>query len=197
MIEDELIKIWQSSGNQERIKFEKSRLMIELKSSLDRLHRWWRYVELVDVTLSVMGILICVFVVYWIPLTTIKIGALLIIILLIYLLFRVRSLSKYKPSSLEESYLEYLKKIRKYLEVQKKFLRTYVYWAILPCYPIMLLFLVDLWDEMPTKRFLLIIICVAAVVIGVYGYYLNKKRVKNEINPRINSVDELIKELKG
>ena len=197
MIEDELIRIWQSSSDQERIKFEKSRLMIELESSLDRLHRWWRYVELVEVILSVFGILICGFVVYWIPLIASKIGATLIMALLIYLLIRVQALNKHKPNSLEETYLEYLKKIRKYLEVQRKFLRTYVYWAILPCYPITLLFLFDLWNEIPAKRNFLIIICISTVVIGIYGYFLNKKRVKNEINPRINSVDKLIEELKG
>ena len=38
MIEDELIKIWQSSSNQERVKFEKSKLMIELQLSLKRLN---------------------------------------------------------------------------------------------------------------------------------------------------------------
>ena len=43
MIEDELIKIWQSSSNEERIKFEKSKLMIELQSSLDRLNRRWKF----------------------------------------------------------------------------------------------------------------------------------------------------------
>lgn len=197
MIEDELIKIWKSSTDQERIKFEKSRLMIELQSSLDRLHRWWRYVALVDVVLSIFGILICGFVVYWIPLTAIRIGAFLIIILLIYLLIRLRDIKKYKPNSLDDTYLEFLKKIRKYLVVQREFLRTYVYWAILPCYPIMLLFLFDLWNEVPTKRSLLLTIYIAAVLIGVYGYYLNKERVKNEINPRINNVNKLIQELTG
>jgi len=34
MIEDELIKLWQTSSNAEHIKFEKSKLMIELQSSL-------------------------------------------------------------------------------------------------------------------------------------------------------------------
>ena len=37
--EDELINIWQSSSNQERIKFEKSKLILEMKSSLDRFHK--------------------------------------------------------------------------------------------------------------------------------------------------------------
>ena len=48
MIEDELVKIWQSSPNQERVKFEKSRLMIDVQSSLDRLHRFVKYRDLMD-----------------------------------------------------------------------------------------------------------------------------------------------------
>jgi hypothetical protein len=42
-MEDELVKIWQSSPNQERVKFEKSRLMIDAQSSIDRLHKEIRF----------------------------------------------------------------------------------------------------------------------------------------------------------
>jgi len=38
-MEEELIKIWQSSPNQERIKFERSRLMMDVQSSMDDFNK--------------------------------------------------------------------------------------------------------------------------------------------------------------
>ena len=196
MIEDELIKIWQTSSNQERIKFEKSKLMIELQSSLGRLHRWWKYLELIEAISIIIGVLSFIFVAYWVPFTASKIASVLIIIFLINILIRVLGINKVRPSDFEENYLEYLKKTREYLEVQKKLLETSVYWATLPIYPILLIFLIGFW-QIPAKRDLIVITYLAAVALGVYGYFLNKRRVKNEINPRIDRVDELIKELEG
>lgn len=195
MIEDELIRIWQSSSNQERIKFEKSKLMIELQSSLGRLHRWWRYLELADVIGAIIGILSFIFIAFWIPFTTSKIASVLIIMWLVQLIIRVLGIKKFKPSDLEENYHEFLKKSRRYLEVQKKLLDSYNYWGALPMYPIMFLFLLGLW-EIPSKRYLIIIGYLVFVGIQVYSYFLNKRRVKNEINPRIAKIDELINELK-
>ncbi len=69
MIEDELIKIWQSSSKQELIKFEKSKLMIELQSSLNRLHRWWKYLELSETLLAVFGVLLSILLLFVIVLS--------------------------------------------------------------------------------------------------------------------------------
>ena len=195
MIEDELIKIWQSSSNQERLKFEKSKLIIELQSSLGRLHRWWKYLELVEVISAIIGILSFVFVLYWVPFTTSKIASVLIIIWLVNLLIRVLGIKKFKPSDLEENYLEYLKKSREYLKAQGNLLETYNYWGTPPLYPILFLFVMGFW-EIPSKRFIIIIVFLNMVGMHIYGYFLNKKRVKNEINPRIKRVDELIESLK-
>ncbi len=194
MIEDELIKIWQSSSNQERVKFEKSKLMIELQSSLGRLHRWWKYMELFEVALAIFGILVGVFVIFKVPFVLLKIAIALIVIIAIYLIIKYKDVRGFKPSDLEENYLDYLKKNRQYLEVQKKFLKTYVYWGILPVYPILILSNIAVWGKVPVH--FIVFNNIAAIGVGIYGYFLNKKRVKNEINPRIVRIDELIKKLK-
>ena len=196
MIEDELIKIWQSSSNQERVKFEKSKLMIELQSSLKRLDKWWNYIELSETILAVFGILVCLFLLFKIPFALTKTAIGLIMICAIYLIIKYRSIKKFKPSDLEENYLNYLKKNRKYLQALKKFLQTYYHWGILPVYPIMLLFNISIWEKIP-KNFIaiLILINLATIGIGVYGYFLNKKRVKKEIAPRISGINELINQL--
>ncbi len=193
MIEDELIKIWQSSSNQERIKFEKSKLMIELQSSLKRLDKWWNYIELSETVLAIFGVLLCTFLLFKIPFILTKIALALLIICAVYLIIKYRGVKKFQPSDLENNYLNYLKKNREYLEAQKKFLKTYFYWGILPVYPIMLLFTISVWEKAPIH--LIALINGATIGIGIYGYFLNKKRVKREITPRISGINELINQL--
>lgn len=193
MIEDELVKIWQSSSNQDRIKFEKSKLMIELQSSLKRLDRWWNYIELSETLLAVFGVLLSTFLLFKIPFILTKIALALMIICAVYLIIKYRGVKKFQPSDLENNYINYLKKNREYLQAQKKFLKTYFYWGILPVYPIMLLFTISVWEKVPIH--LIILINVATIGIGVYGYFLNKKRVEKEIAPRLSGIDELINQL--
>ena len=191
MIEDELIKIWQTSRNQERIKFDKSKLIIELQSSLNRLHKWWNYLELSETFLAVFGFLVSILLVSKIPFILTKIALALMIICAVYLIIKYRGVKKFHPNDLEENYL---KRNKEYLLVQNKFLKTYVYWAILPAFPIMILFSISIWQKIPENFIIgLIFINIAAIAIGVYGYFLNKKRVKKEITPRIARVNELIK----
>ncbi|HBU79269.1 MAG TPA: hypothetical protein DEF18_14310 [Muricauda sp.] len=193
MIEDELNKIWQSSSNQERIKFEKSKLMIELQSSLKRLDRWWNYLELSETILAVFGVFLSIFLFFKIPFILTKVALALMIICAVYLIIKYRGVKKFQPSDLEMNYLNYLKKNREYLQAQKKFLRTYIYWGILPVYPIMVLFTISVWAKTP--MYLIILINVAAIGIGIYGYFLNQLRAKKEIDPRIIRVNELINRL--
>lgn len=193
MIEDELIQIWQSSSNQERIKFEKSKLMIELQASLKRLDRWWNYIELSETILAIFGVLLSTLLLFKIQFILTKIALALMVICAVYLIIKYRGVKKFQPSDLKNNYLNYLKKNREYLQAQKKFLKTYFYWGILPVYPIMLLFTISIWEKVPI--YLIILINVATIGIGIYGYFLNKKRVKKEITPRISRVNELINEL--
>ncbi|MEP0262343.1 hypothetical protein [Dokdonia sp.] len=194
MIEEELINIWQSSSNQERLKFEKSKLMIELQSSLGRLHRWWKYIEQVNVISALITIPIFIAIAYWAPYTSVKIASVLIIVWSIYVGVRMSTIKKIKPSDLEENYLHYLEKTRVYLLAQKRLLETSLNWAILTIYPILILFFVSLWEK-PLARYFAVIAFMALVGVGVYEYYLSKRRVKNEIIPRINRIDELIESL--
>lgn len=190
MIENELIKIWQSSSNQERIKFEKSKLMIELQSSLKRLHRWWNYLELSETLLAIFGVILSILLFFKIPFILTKIALGLMIVCAIYLIIKYRDVKKFLPNDFEENYLNYLKKNKEYLQAQKKFLETYLYWGILPVYPIMLLFTISIWEKVPV--YLIVFINLATIGIGIYGYFLNKIRVKKEINPRIDRINELI-----
>jgi uncharacterized membrane protein len=102
---------------------------------------------------------------------------------------------KFKPSDLEKNYLQYLEKTRTYLLAQKRFFETSLNWRVLTILPIYLLFFVSIWDK-PLARYVAVISFLALVGTGIYEYYRSKRRVKNEINPRIARIDELIEKLK-
>ncbi len=195
MIEDELIKIWQSSSKQERVKFEKSKLMLELDSSLERFHIWWKNMERVNVISGWVTALGFIPGIIWVPYTSMKIASALIIVWVIYIGTRGKRVKKFKPSDLEETYLQYLEKTRTYLLAQKRFFETSLNWRVLTILPINLLFFASLWDK-PLARYIAVISFLALLGTGVYSYYLSKRIVKNKINPRIARVDELIKKLK-
>lgn len=191
MIEDELVRIWQSSPNQERVKFEKSRLMMDVQSSMDRLHRKIQYRDLMEQIAIIITIPVFAYYAYTISFIVTKIASLLIIAFGIYVMFRVRGAKKHKPIAFTESYLEYLYKTREYLKIQKQLVDSVLYWYILP--GIILIFLFVLGPGITGRLPKVIKMAGITAVVGAATYYLNKKAVKKQFVPRLEKVDHLIK----
>ena len=192
MIEEELIKIWQSSPNQEQIKFEKSRLMIDVQSSMDRFHRGIKYRDLREQIAIIIVIPVFAYYAYAIPHLLSKIASVLIIGWGIYIAIRLRKANKHNPSAFTETYLEYLYKTRDYLLIQKQLLDNVLYWYILPGVAFIFLFVLG-FVGVPGKSRYIIKMSVINVVMAVAIYYLNKRAVKKQFIPRLEKVDELIK----
>ena len=195
MIEDELIRIWKSSSNQERVRFEKSRLMIELQSSLDNLNRWWKFGVRVEIIAACIAIPIFAFITYWTPFTTSKIASVLIILYVLFVISRLIGVKRFKPSDLESDYLKYLGRSRAYLQAQANLLENFKYWGMMPLYPIIFLFVFNFW-ELPSKRMVIIIVFLSMFGMHIYTYFLQRKKVQNEIKPQILRVDAVIESLK-
>jgi hypothetical protein len=191
MIEQELIKIWQSSPNQERIKFEKSRLIIEMQSSIDRLHRGLKYRDLREQIGAAVAIPVFACYVYSIPFVLSKIASVLIIFWCVFAILRIRNAKKQKPGAFTETYLEYLRKSKEYIIVQKQLLDSVLYWYILPCWAMLSLFLAGFIGVSGKLRWL-IQTEVFSVLFSVAIYFLNKQSVKKQFIPRLQKIDELI-----
>lgn len=192
MIEDELIKIWQSSPNQERIKFEKSRLILDIQSSLDRIQRSWKYMIIRETIAAIITIPAFIFITYYIPYTITKIGSIFIILSVVYILIRLKSAKKHKPTDFTETYIDYLYKTKDHLNAQKKLVDTVLYWAILPMFPGLVLFLMG-FIHIPEKRKIIVITTLSFVIMAILLHFLNKRAVKKEFIPRLKKIDELIK----
>lgn len=190
MIEDELIKIWQSSPNQERVKFEKSRLMIDVQSSMDRLHRKIKYRDLMEQIAIAITIPVFAYYAYSIPFILTKIASVLIILCGIYVAFRLRNAKRHKPSAFTETYLEYLYKTREYLNIQKQLVDNVLYWYVLPC--IIPLFLFVLGPGIEGRLPIVIKMGLLLTGMGAAIHFLNKRVVKHEFIPRLDKIDKLI-----
>jgi hypothetical protein len=191
MMEEELIAIWQSSPNQERVKFEKSRLMIDVQSSMDRLHKAIKHRDLREQIAVVIVIPAFGYSAYSIPYLLTKVASVLIIGWAIYIVIRLRNAKKHKPGAFTETYLEYLYQTRNYLHIQKQLLDDALYWYILPGMTLTFLFLMGFMG-IPGKAKGLIRMSIVNAVFAVLVYFLNKRTVKKQFMPRLAKIEELI-----
>lgn len=190
MIEEELIKIWQSSPNQERIKFEKSRLMIDVQSSMNDFNKKIKYRDLREQIAVVIIIPAFAYAAYTIPHLLTKVASVLIIGYGLFVSIKLRNAKKHKPSAFTETYLEYLHKTRDYLLIQKQLLDSVLYWYILPGMTLTMLFSMGFGVTGRLKPILKMALMNVALAIATY--LLNKRAVKKEIIPRLAKIDELI-----
>jgi len=191
-MEEELKIIWQSSVNEERLKFEKSRLIMDVQSSLDRIHKYIRYRDLSELIGATIVVPVMVYYAYIVPPTLSKTASVLIALWAIFVIVQLRKARKHKPGAYTETYLEYLYKTREYLGVQKRLLDNVLYWYILPSMVFIFLFLAGFMG-VPEKLTWMMITATGAVVLEIIVYFLNKRAIKKGILPRLNKVEELIK----
>ena len=194
-MEDELIKIWQSSPKTEQVKFEKSRLMLDMKSSLDRFRRLVKYSILVEQIGVIIIIPIFLFIVYWVPPVLSKIASFLIVLWAIWYMFRLRKIKERQPKSITLNYLEYLKKNRGYLKYLKNMTDTAMYWYILPPMTGYFMFITGahFYARGPNTFFLLTLLLGIGASIAYYYYF--RWIVKKIYVPRLKKIDELVKVL--
>ncbi|WP_420399893.1 hypothetical protein [Flagellimonas sp.] len=198
MIEDELIQIWQSSPKHERIKFEKSRLLLDVQNRLDSFDRAVKIRDTVEISVAILMTPLFLYQVYRQPNVLAKIGAIWIVAYILFVVYKLLKVKKEKPSE-ATSYLEYLKQSKIYLEKQKRLIESVLYWYILPGLMGCTIFLIgslDLlnktWQEIIKIKKVWVGLS-AFTGVGAFTYWLNKRGVKKEFIPRLKKVDELIR----
>ncbi|PHQ62367.1 MAG: hypothetical protein COC08_00995 [Maribacter sp.] len=194
-MEDELIKIWQSSAKVEQVKFEKSRLMLDMQSSLDRFHQLVKYGILSEQIAVLIIIPVFLFYTYLVPPVLSKIASFLIIIWAIWYMIQLRTIKKKNPKSITLNYLHYLKENQTYLSLLKNMTNTALYWYVLPPMTGYFLFITGFYFEgiIDSKIFLIVTFIGLASVIATYFY--SQWIVKKIYSPRLKKIDELIRVL--
>ncbi|WP_339706209.1 hypothetical protein [uncultured Kriegella sp.] len=192
MMEDELIKIWQSSPMEEQIKFDKSRLMLDMQSSLNRFDKLVKCGILIEQGAMIIAIPVFIFYIYFVPFVLSKIASILIVTWGIWYFFKLKEWKKKKPNNLKKSYLDYLYESRNYLVLLKKWGDNAIYWYILPTILSVILFLFGPLLEGKLNNKLIAILFIVTIATGVVTYFWGKWRVKTQFVPRLKKVEELI-----
>jgi hypothetical protein len=195
MKEEDLMKIWQSSPNQERVKFEKSRLMIEVQVSVGRLHGMIKHGNRRAIISVLIMVPVFTFYIYIIPFTLSKIASGLAVLYGVYLFMQFRKAKKNEPKDFTGTYLEYLHKTKTFLLAQKQLTDTAFNWAIIPALFVCILFFLGFIESPLFTTAGIIALCVGCIVVGVIVFFLSKWWVKVTITPNLKKIDELINTL--
>ncbi len=192
MIEKELIKIWQSSPNQEQVKFEKSRLMIDVQANVDQFHKSMKWLYLREAIGAIVVIPIFAVYAFIFPQILTKIASVLIILWGIYILRVIQKTQKQIPLEYTTSYLEYLHQTKSYLELQKKLRDNIIYWYVSPLFSFVFLFMLGFVIDEPNIITYIMQIGTFCFVCGGIIYLLNRISSKKFVEPKLKKVNELI-----
>lgn len=193
MIEEELINIWQSSPHQEQVKFDKSRLMIDVQSSLDRFHKSMRGLYLRESLAAIIVIPIFLWYAFVIPILITQIASVLIALWAVGLLVFMHKLKKKKPDEHSVSYLEYLRQTKAYLHIQKKLREKIGIWYVGPFMVLCYLFMLGMMLENSSDKIYILGAAAYCSVLGFIIYIFNKRSAKKYVAPKLEKVESLIR----
>lgn len=189
MKEEELIKIWKSSSDEELVRREKSKLINDMHSDMDRYYKMMKSRDSISVILLFFAIPIFATMAYTIPSILSKIGAIIVLLSLVYLIIRIQRAKKQRPSSFSGTFLDYLYKNRAFLKVEKKLTDDNLYWFVLPVTIGAILKQIGSFNS--THELIIKILSTIRIVIIIYFYH--KRMSKKLYVSRLERVEKLIK----
>jgi uncharacterized membrane protein len=191
MLENELERIWQNSTKEEVVKFNKSKLIIDLDSQLKSFDRNIKNRDRREIIAAVIiipafgiGAFLC-------PGILTKIGLSMVVLFGILVIYMLRSVRKYKADNFSLPIKEYLLKHRQYLIKERNLLDNVLYWYILPPFIGVILFFIGCKLE----SYKLIILILIVIAFNAFAYYINKMTVKKDFDPLIKRIDLSIYDL--
>ncbi|MFK7937631.1 MAG: hypothetical protein AB8G22_29205 [Saprospiraceae bacterium] len=195
-MEEELKNIWLSSPQEEKVKFQKSRLLLEMQNSVQRFDRsiWWRDAR--EIAAVIVIVPVFAYYCFTIPYLLSKISAGLTVVWAIYVAFKLLKTRQSKPSAYSDDYLTYLQETKAYLQRQQHLLESIFWWYIGPFLANMLLFVAGFYG-VEGKEVWMICTIGLSIFFSVILYFLNKNVAKKDFGKRIEKVEELLVALEG
>ncbi len=208
MVEQELKDIWRNSSQMERIKFDLSRLIVDLNNKATQLNNVIRKRDRREIIASVIASMLFIYLAYSVPFVIARVGCLVAIASFGYLVYRLRHNRQLKkPIDLTLSFKDQLARQRQNMEQEAKLLNTVLYWYILPPFVAQIIFLFGIgdpstigWDS-PLMEYLPLTMADKLRFLGfvalfnLFIVWLNKRAVRKEIKPIIEEIDRLQQQL--
>jgi hypothetical protein len=205
MLEQKLKEIWKNSSQKEKIKFETSRLLIDLKSKMDHIEKAIHRRDRTEIAASIFGILLFGYFTYTIPFPVTKIASLLGAIWFCFVIYKFKNSQKKKlAEDLTLSFREQLKNEKAYMSQQARLLDTAACWYSIPPFIINILFVMGLgnpvkygWSNiivdkvLPLSPNIKIFILVGLAIFYGFTIWINKRAVKKNLKPVIKEIERI------
>jgi len=211
MLELKLKEIWKNSSQTEKIKFDSSRLLIDLKNNMNRLEKYIRIRDILEITTATVFIPIFGYFAYEIPFVVAKIGSILLMICFAYVIFKLRYVKKHKLSiDPTMSFREQLANQKAYIHQEARLIDTILYWYFIPFLVGFTIFVLGLgdpveygWSNIKANELLPIplinkigyLIFLTVIFTGIS--WMNKRRVNNTYKPIIKDIERVQQQLEN
>lgn len=210
MLEQELKNIWRNSSRAEKIKFDLSRLLIDLKGKMSHIERSIRKRDIVESLAAIFVILIFGYFAYVIPFVVTKVGSIFIMIWGGYLIYKLRHVKKHKlPIDQALSFREQLENQKAYMLQQARLLDTVLYWYLLPPFIGNIIFILGLGDPVEYGWSHIFAKILPIPLINKIGYlifcavlyagilWINKHTVNKTFKPIIKEIERVQHQLES
>lgn len=205
MLEKELTDIWKNSSQEEKSKFEVSRMILELRNNLNYIENTILKGEKQEIAVAILGILFFEYSFFEMSTLFIKVATVLGVIWLGLAIFRLTHNQKNTlPITLSFCFLEQLENEKAYLLQQTNLLDTAPYWYALFPFIITTLFILGLgssnqydWSYFTIRLASVspILNIITLIIAGLfYGLiaWIYKRQLKKEIPPIIKNIEDLL-----
>ncbi|MDW3197587.1 MAG: hypothetical protein R8G66_34795 [Cytophagales bacterium] len=207
MQEEELKRIWNTSADQNMVKINIKELIRDMKSTMDKFDNKIRKRDITEIFGALGAIFFFAYIGYEFPFPSSKVASIIGIAWGIYVIYRLKSAQKSKkPDDFTQTIEEQLEEHKKHLQGQKKLLSTVWYWYVLPPFLSNAILFIGMgdpgeYDWTPTifsppysiGQLLLIL----GFLVLIYGYiiWLNLKAVRVNIQPAIQEVEQMQRQM--
>ena len=210
MIEEELRNIWKNAPETEKIKFDLSKLLIELNNKMNHIEKAIVARDRREIIASVVGIFWFSYFAYEIPFPITKIACVLIVFYFVYVIYKLRSVRKKSSSdhlNMSLSFREQLQQQKIFMTQQKNLLNSVLYWYVLPPFLMNILFIIGLgdpaiynWEPMLIDLIPIQLhekIRTIIILMIFYGYivWLNRRAARIRYQPMIEDIERAQQQL--
>ena len=209
MLEQELKDLWRNSPEKERIKFDLSRLMIDLNGQLDQLNARIKKRDRNDIITMLVSIPIFTYLIYIVPFPMTRIGLVLAILGMVWHVLKRRDhyLNRL-PVNHALPFREQLDIQKANLEHEKKLMSTVLYWFLIPSFIPFAVSILGLGDPrnygwsnaildqlLPMPMIYKLAYLVFAAIVFCAIYWENNRIVRRTLQPMIREIEEAQREL--
>jgi ABC-type multidrug transport system fused ATPase/permease subunit len=192
MIDNELKKIWMNAHQNEIVKFEKSKLLINMDNRVSTLKKLIEYRNIAETVAAIAVILFFTYYAYILPNAFSKAGAVFISLWALFVIFKLRSTNRSRHNEkLTLPLYQMLTQSKEYIEKEMQLVNSVLYWYIIPPFIGSVLFLIGLNMNMLAITIKLAFIVLLSIIV----YVLNKRAVKKQFKPVLANLESAIEEL--